>query len=471
MKYNKKTVSKTENLAGGLSYSESPKLAFVSLLLTSFVKDQFYKTENETVENIKELINKINDPLFVAKTAIYARTKFGMRSVSHLVAGEIAKTVRGKTWTRKFFNDIIYRPDDILEILGYYFSTEKKLSNPLRDGFAKALERFNDYELAKYRGEGKAIKMVDAVNLCHPKATESINKLMKGQLKSIDTWESELTKAGQKASTDEEKEELKAEVWKKLIKEKKIGYFALLRNLRNIIEQSPDVLNEALELLVDEKLIKKSLVLPFRFLTAIKEIQQLNGNGVRETLIALSNAIDISLSNVPKYDGKTLIVLDTSGSMEGQPIEIGATFASAMYKSNNADYISFSDEAIYQTFNPLDSTLSIVNQIIKSARSGGTNFHSIFNTINQKYDRMFIFSDMQGWVGYDSPQRDYLNYCKEYECNPKVYSFDLQGYGSLQFPENNVYAIAGFSEKTFDIIKLLETDKNALISEIDKIEL
>jgi hypothetical protein len=157
--------------------------------------------------------------------------------------------------------------------------------------------------------------------------------------------------------------------------------------------------------------------------------------------------------------------------MEGQPIEIGSLFASAMYKSNDTDYMQFSDDALYQTFNPTDSTLSLVNQIINSAHSGGTNFHAIFNVVNRKYDRIFIFSDMQGWVGYKSPQRDYLKYCKEYECNPRIYSFDLAGHGSLQFPENNVYAIAGFSEKTFDIIKLLETDKNALVNKIESIEL
>ena len=79
-------------------------------------------------------------------------------------------------------------------------------------------------------------------------------------MKSFDTWETELTKAGQAAETDEQKDELKKDAWTKLILEKKIGYFALLRNLRNIIEQAPEVLPQALELLMNENLIKKSLV-------------------------------------------------------------------------------------------------------------------------------------------------------------------------------------------------------------------
>ena len=87
------------------------------------------------------------------------------------------------------------------------------MSNPLRDGFALALERFDEYKLAKYRGEGKSIKMVDAVNLCHPKSTEAITKLMKGTLKSFDTWETEMSKTNGD-------ENLKKEAWSKLIKSK-----------------------------------------------------------------------------------------------------------------------------------------------------------------------------------------------------------------------------------------------------------
>jgi hypothetical protein len=394
-----------------------------------------------------------------------------MRSITHVVAGEIAKKVRGARWTRSFFDKIVYRPDDMMEILGYYFQTEKKVTNPLRDGFARALVRFDEYSLAKYRGEGKAVKLVDVVNICHPKSTEALNNLMKGTLRSVDTWEAELTRAGQVAESIEETKVLKEKAWKQLVLDKKIGYFALLRNLRNIIEQSPDVLPEALQLLVDEKLIKKSLVLPFRFLTAITEIERINGEGVKETLMALSKAIDLSLSNVPKLEGKNLVVLDTSGSMNGQPIEIGSIFASAVLKTNDADFMTFDTDARYMTFNPLDSTISIAQRIISMAKGGSTNFHAIFETANLPYDRIIIFSDMQGWVGYNTPSESFKKYKKRTNSNPLIFSFDLQGYGSLQFPEKNVFALAGFSDKVFDTMKLLESDPQALLHEIENIGL
>lgn len=464
--------TKTTNLAGGEAYSQTPELQLVSILLTSFANDQFYKSEKSTFDDLKELIRHC-DTKFVAQAAVFARTKFGMRSISHVVASELAKDVSGHTWGKNFYNAIIHRPDDMFEIVAYHTSKNGKLTNSMKNGFAMAFNKFDKYALAKYRGEGKAFKLIDIVNLVHPKPTEknaeAIQALVKGELKSFDTWESELTTAGQKAETDEQKDELKKDAWVKLIKEKKIGYFALLRNLRNIIEQAPEIVPEALEMLKTENLIRKSLVLPFRFTTAYEEIQKLSGGmEVRNTLIALNAAIDISVKNVPRFPGETLVVLDVSGSMTGKPAQIGSLFAAVLIKSNNTDFMMFSDSAQYKNVNPMDSTITIANSIRFS--SGGTNFHSIFETAKKSYSRIIILSDMQGWIGHNTPSRSLKDYKEATGANPFVYSFDLQGYGSMQFPESNVFALAGFSEKVFDIMGMLEQDRKAMINEIKKTE-
>ncbi len=49
-----------------------------------------------------------------------------------------------------------------------------------------------------------------------------------------------------------------------------------------------------------------------------------------------------------------------------------------------------------------------------------------------------------------------------------MYSIDLAGYGTLQVPEKDVYCLAGFSEKIFDIMKYIEEDKDALLEAIMK---
>ena len=490
-KFNNQSVgTRTTNLAGGVSYSETPKLEFVSLLLTSFVEDQFYRNASDSLTKLKGLINSIDDKEFIAKALIYARNEFGMRSISHAGIVELMRTVNGVNWTKQAVYNVVRRVDDITEILSYQLNTYKKpIPNALKKGLAKAFSKFDEYQLSKYRGENKEVSLVDAVNILHPKPNtvnaEALTKLINGTLKNIDTWESKLTQAGQVAESDDEKAELKANAWAELISSKKIGYFALLRNLRNIVEQAPYLTSIACGMLTDRQLIKKSLVLPFRYLTAINELEKIPSPEARQILIALNNAVDISCDNIPEFKGKTLVVIDYSGSMGSGMNSYrgkGTLFGALMAKANNADVMIFGDDAAYVPYNPQDSVLTITKNIMKhnvgwgsqsndgEIRVGhGTNFNSIFTRIKGSYDRIIIFSDMQGLRGYYSPIIKFNEY-KLNNPNVSLYSFDLAGYGTLEFPQRNVYALAGFSEKIFNVMKLLEQDRNALVTTIENYE-
>lgn len=517
-----KPVTKTVNMAGGEAYKQSAELELVSILLTSFVEDKFYEKATDGLTRLKSVLEHVN-PLFAAKAAVYARQEFGMRSITHVLAAELAKKLSGESWAKNFYKAIVRRPDDMVETIAYYFGQKNKsLSKSMQRGFAEAFSKFDAYQLAKYKMENKDVSLIDVVNLVHPVPTEhngfveipkadyislleaklkglsknakknaakiaSVNEiltpvkkqrqatvklpaleaLMAGMLKNTETTEAKMSKAGQEATSESEKTKLKAEVWAEQLNSGKMPYFNLLRNLRNIIEQAPEQVKKACELLVDERAIKSSLVLPFRFDTAMTEIQAMSGKNskeARQVMVALTKALDISCSNVPVFDGDTLVVLDVSGSMEGRPAQIGSLFSAILVKSNNADFMTFSDSARYANMNPNDSVMTLAKGVRFAC--GGTNFHSIFNTANKKYDRIIILSDMQGWVGYDTPTADFKSYKERYKCSPNIYSFDLNGHGTMQFPESQVCAIAGFSEKIFDILKVLEQDKKALINTI-----
>ena len=88
----------TTNLAGGQAYSQTNELALVSLLLTSFVNDQFYRSAQSSLDELRNLVTKVEDKEFIAKAAIYARDKFGMRSITHALAGELSSELAGKEW-------------------------------------------------------------------------------------------------------------------------------------------------------------------------------------------------------------------------------------------------------------------------------------------------------------------------------------------------------------------------------------
>lgn len=508
-RFNRKKVSTitTINEAAGVAYKESPELALVSLLLTSFVKDDFYRSEQAALDQLKLIVHQMKDKKFAAQAAIFARTKFGMRSITHVLAAELAilDGVKGQSWTRNFYDKIVYRVDDMSEILSYLVkkygnavngndSRRRPIPNAVKAGFKRAFNRFDNYQISKYPLIDKDFSLIDLVNLIHPKPTEknneALNALIRGRLiAKVDTWEKALSDAGRETDDEDVKTELKNTAWKEMINSKKIGYFALLKNLRNILSTGDnELIEKACALLVDENLIAKSLVLPFRYLVAREQIDNLSSSKItRFVLSKIDEAIDIACKNVPKFDGETLVAFDDSGSM-GQlansrsPFAIGSLFSAALVKSSNADFVMFSDHARFINLNSRDSISTCINVIEGHRTSNGTNFNAIFELITaakRKYDRIIILSDQQGWMAPKNswtnsggaPTKTFTEYKRITGADPKIFSFDLAGLGTLQFPEKNVYAIAGFSDKVFSIMKLLEEDRDALINEIKKVEI
>lgn len=463
------------NLAGGEAYAESPKLELISLILTSLVQDQFYRKADDGIIRADELLKQV-EPEFAAKAAVFARQEYGMRSISHVVAGELGRYASGAKWKRAFYTAVVRRPDDITEILAYWKSRGgKKIPSAMKYGLASAFDKFDDYQIAKYKGEGRGIKLVDAVNLLHPRPTDknrtALALLVKDELKATETWEAKLSAAGK---NDEEKEG----AWRSLLVERRLGYMALLKNLRNIVQQAPELVPVACEQLRDEQAIRKSLVFPFRYIAAMREIEKLPGT--QDVLRSLSAAANVAVQNVPALPGKTLVAIDVSGSMsvpvagnkDTSCADVAIMFGAALAQKG-ADTLIFSDAAQYVSVRGQDlfGDIATIKQRVKPA---GTNFHAIFQTAGWAYDNIVILSDMQAWMRMDglsrlggNPRQSLSAYREKFSCSPRIYSFDLAGYGTLQFPEANVYCVAGFSDRVFDLMKELADDRQAMIRRIE----
>jgi hypothetical protein len=503
-RFNSKKISivgpDTVNLAGGQAFQESPELELVSLLLTSMVQDQFYRSAEDQILRLDILVDKLigsGGAYFCAQACLYARREFGLRSITHLLAAQLARKARGLDWTKDFYNAIVYRPDDMLEIMALVLGGGKNVPNALKDGFARALGRLDAYSLGKYKGERRAVKMVDVINLTHPKSTEPIDRLIHGRLEAAQTWEAGLSDVGQRAKDDTEKQELKAALWADLIKKKKLGYLALLRNVRNIAEQVTDkeVMEIAVDALQNRAMIKKSLVFPFQIHTAYDAICGDNhgsylyngpvGNRKpidpvveRAFMLALQNAAEIALDNVPKFSGDTLIAMDLSGSMISTAVgssttaKIGGLFAAILWKANpGADLMEFGSRAVFTTKKMVGDSLFSIVDYLSAACYGGTNFHEIFRVAKRWYDRVIIISDCQAWEEHTTPARDLAQYRARTGADPHIFSLDLCGMGTLQFPESKVYAMAGFSDKIFEVMKMLENDRMAMVNIIKNIDI
>lgn len=209
---------------GENSFEMEAKDNLVSTVMTTFLSDSYYERERETVKRICENLDKV-DPLFAAKLAIYARNKGNMRSVTHLIAAYITKYASNKEWAKRFYKQIVVRPDDMSEILSAYAKLNNmdlkkisKIPNSIKKGFKEALEELSPYHIDKYKMNNRAVKLVDLVRLFHPKANEknslAYEKLIKGEslecLYDAKVLEKEMTKAGQSTKDLSEEEKLKA---------------------------------------------------------------------------------------------------------------------------------------------------------------------------------------------------------------------------------------------------------------------
>ena len=78
---------------------------------------------------------------------------------------------------------------------------------------------------------------------------------------------------------------------------------------------------------------------------------------------------------------------------------------------------------------------------------------------------------MQGWVGGGAPVQPFADYQKRYRVASRIYSFDLKGYGTLQFPQERVYCLAGWNDRVFEIMQKLDHDPEALVREVEAVPL
>ncbi|RTL07767.1 TROVE domain-containing protein [Candidatus Dependentiae bacterium] len=489
----------TVNEAGGLAFRKSIYFELLSLVFTALLTKRatkFYQSDATVLSRMQRLVQK--DPYFAAQVAVWARRVLGLRSISHAVAAAVCYHTKGQghPWVREFVEAVVFRPDDAIEIVSAYFAfygggkTIRKpngrrgkkvpvtLPYPLKKGLARALGKLDGYQLAKYQKTEGNITLADVFNLVHPRPSAEnagdFRLFIRGELKNTDTWEARLSAAG----SDKLKKE---EAWCGLFDERKLGYFAALRNVRNILEQAPGAVDALIKQLTNPVAVQRSLILPFQFVKGYKEVVASGLPRATDAARAIEQAVETSLANIPVLPGRTLVCLDESGSMGARGNEesaagIGSLFAAVVLKSQpNADFMAFSTNAQYVTVNTRAPLFQLAGEIRSKWHSGSTNFHDIFDKAKEKYDNIIILSDGEGWtLGKEwadkagAPTSARRRYEQKHNALPFIVTFDLAGAGSAMFPENSVAVLAGFSDKVFALLRELRKDPQALVNEVRK---
>ena len=465
---NKESAVKSKTYEGADAYVKDPMADWINFLFSSYLEDRFYESADEQMNRYIELTNTVGEEYgweLVAKMAMFSRNELGLRSISQLTAAMVNdKNIVQK---RAFFRNFPHRLDDVSEIFGAVDLLKSKRSHALVRGAGDYLSSLDDYAFGKYKMSRKEYNLYDLINITHAHS-KSVDKYKKGVLETPDTWETAIS-----AANDEEE---KSAEWKRLVEEERLGYLALLRNLRNIVNSDVDqkwIDGQVCPQLTHRAAIRKSLVFPYQIYCAYKNI------GIRNQSIdrALDQAFAYACENMPELSGKNLVMLDVSGSMDDRISsksqltikEVGAVYGAAIALSSGADFIKFGTIAKKMKINKLDSVFNVIEKMCDGEDCGyGTNVPKAFELAEDNYDRIFLISDMQTmtrnyWYCSEESGKDaYERYCRTHNCHPHLYSFDLGNYSTqVGNPnDNHVHLLTSLNDKLFSFINLLEDGTN-----------
>jgi hypothetical protein len=491
---------------GGAGYLRDTKSALFLLAVTNLVGEHtFYESAGTRDTRYAELVRQstLDDPEWTARFLRWLRTDANLRTASLVGAAEFAKARRDAGLdglSRQVVDSVLQRADEPGELLAYWTSVHgRAVPKSVKRGVADAATRlYDERSFVKWDSAARAFRFADVLELTHPAGggelfrhilderhdrgnavPDSLETLRaRAELMSWDvadrrklfdrpdaadvlraagmTWESV---AGWLQGP------LDARVWEALIPS--MGYMALLRNLRNFDEAgvSDAVAQRVAQRLADPAQVAKSRQLPMRFLSAYRAAPSLRWAW------ALEQAIAHALANVPWLAGRTLVLVDTSASMNDRFSRDGSLMrwdAAAVFglalgrRCAKADVVSFSGGygggRATKAFKlrPGGSLLSDVERWKSGGffLGGGTNTAGAVRKHFAKHDRVVILTDEQagyGDVGHALP------------AHVPLYTWNLAGYQAGHAPSGlpHRHTFGGLSDQAFRMIPLLERGRNA----------
>lgn len=345
---------------------------------------EFYEGGQMIADRIRDLVYQIAQkglgPVAVAQLAIEAREQQHLRHVPLLLVREMAR--HGGPLVGSTLERVIQRADELSEFLSLYWADGRTpIAKQVRKGLANAFRKFDAYQLAKYNRD-KAITLRDVMFMVRPKPVDEAQaavwaKLANNELEAPDTWEVALSGGADKRET-----------FTRLLLEDKLGYLALLRNLRNMADAG-----------VDPALVQRAIlarkgaqnVLPFRYIAAVRAAPQFAQQ--------LNTALLACVQGSPKLPGRTVVLVDVSGSMASplsdksdlRRIDAAAALASVINGDSVRTFVYANNAVEVPTYRGLAGVDSISRKV-----GGGTDLTAgLAQTDRVEYDRLIVITDEQ----------------------------------------------------------------------------
>jgi hypothetical protein len=482
---------------GAPGYPRDTKSELFLLAVANMGENTFYEGASERDSRFRTLVGEValSDVDWLTRMIGWLRSTAGMRSASVVAAAEAVMSrlcAEQAGGNRQLIDAALRRADEPGELLAYWHGRYgRRLPQPVKRGVADAVRRlYDERSLIKY--DSGDFRFGDVLELTHPApATPTQGALFRHAIdrrhgrgedlpEALATLRARaellaLPVAERRALLDRPdaarvladagmtwesvagwlQGPLTARFWESLIPS--LGYFATVRNLRNFDQAgvSDEVAAVVAERLADPERVARSRVLPMRFLAAYRAAPSLRWAW------PLQRALDASLANVPALPGRTLVLVDRSGSMFGRlsaRSELTSADAAAMFgtalalRAADADLVQFGTLSSAVKFRRGESVLKVVERF---RNLGGTDTAAAVRAHYRGHDRVVLVTDEQAWAGHRGAEPT-----RVVPDRVPVYTWNLVSYRHGHGPSGTGtrHTFAGLSDSAFAMIPLLERE-------------
>ncbi|MFI7400136.1 TROVE domain-containing protein [Streptomyces sp. NPDC049541] len=492
---------------GGRGRERDARSELFLLAIANFVSQQtFYESGADRDDRFARLVRRlaVEDPTWTAGLLGWLRGEGNIRTAALVGAAEYVKARLDAGATdgpsnRQVIASVLQRPDEPGELLAYWTATYgRSVPKPVKRGIADAVRRlYSGKSLLKYDTASKGYRFGDILNLVHaapdpdkpwqgdlfqyaldrrhnpdtavPPASNRVltahRELMALPLakrRAVVTSRGGAERLAEAGMTWEAlagwlQGPMDKAAWEAVIPS--MGVMALVRNLRNFDQAgvSDKVAAQVAARISDPAEVARSRQFPFRYLAAYQHAPSLRWS------YPLEQALGHSLVNVPALPGRTLVLVDRSGSMwaplsdrsELNRADAAAIFGTALaLRAQDADLVEFGTTSRRLSFDEGESVLKILGRF---GDLGGTDTTSAIRAHYRGQDRVLIVTDEQyTYSRHGDPT-------EQVPAHVPVYTWNLAGYRAGHGPsgKGNRHTFGGLSDAAFRMVPLLESARDA----------
>lgn len=486
------TTDLVTNLAGGKAYSMTDEMALLQLAVTGVFNDTFYATAEDQLKTVQTLVDKCSTE-WIARVAIYAREKGYMKDMPAYLVAVLASRPEKNIFNYTFdlVIDNVGMIRNFTQVIRSGVTGRKSLGSAPKHAIARALNKLSADRIF-YQSVGTSPSLEDVLKLSHCKPLDAEHDALYGYLLDkpyiaenlpLLVKRFEAYKAGTLLEapavdfrrltalnlTDEQWMDIGIRMtWNQT----RMNLNTLARHNCFTSQVFTDTIVKKLQ---DEGAIAHSKVLPFAIYNAINNVDAAVPASVKQ---ALGWCLDLSLMNAPVLTDDTIILVDTSGSMNS-PVtgyrpgatstmtctKAAAYFAASILKRNpdRVAILPFDTTVHPIAVNPRDSVETITKQLARGG--GGTDVSCGVRHIlrTPKYKNILIISDNESWFdGMDSyrgmrstaTQAAWQQY-KKARPDARMVCWDITPNTTVQAKnDHSVLNVGGFTEAVYDLVSM-----------------